>query len=395
MNRIRKILRFALPLVIIIAGIVMARHFILTKPKARTRPRPAAETLVSVVPLERSDHTVVVFASGVVKPVHQVDILPQVSGRITEIDPDLIPGGIIAKGKKMVQIETRDFELALEQKKAGLARAEHDLELEQGEQAIAAQEYKLLDRELSPREKDIVLRRPQLKLAEADLISAQSALEQAELDLNRTSVYVPFTALIKEKLIDLGGQASFSSPVARILGVDQYWVVLSLPVDQLKWLKIPLYNSDQGSKVKIYHTAAWGKDKFREGEICSLKGELQAQARMAQVLVKVNDPMCLSGENKDKPRLLVDMYVQTECLGLEMEQVISIPRSALHDGDTIWIMDQENKLQIRPVKTVWRNKQFAFIESGAEPGEKLVISDLAAPVPGIGLRIENNKEQEN
>lgn len=392
MGRIKKTVCCILPFIIVAAGIILARYFMVTKPKAGTKVRAVRETLVTTMTLRRADHVVTVFASGIVEPARAVDILPQVSGIIVEMNDSLIPGGFIAGGETIACIDPADFELAVEQKRAGLIKAEHDLTLELGEQAIAYREYELLKKELSPREEDMVLRRPQLELAEAELDSARAALEEARLDLERTRITAPFDALVQEKFIDPGGRADTSSPIVRLLGIDEYWVRLSLPVDDLAWLEIPMYNSGRGSMVRIYHRYAWGEESFREGEIIRLSGELLTEGRMAQVLVRVEDPMCFSSDNRDLPHILIGMYVDAECSGITLRQVVSIPRDSLREGNRVWLMNDDNQLEIRQVKVVWRNREYAFIEEGLEEGERLIISDLAAPVAGIALRVEDSNK---
>ena len=120
-----------------------------------------------------------------------------------------------------------------------------------------------------------------------------------------------------------------------------------------------------------------------------MSGSLETNGRMAQVLVSVKDPMSLLPEHAGKPRLLVGMYVRAVCEGVRLNDVFKIPEGALRDGSCVWIMTKENKLEIRPVNVLWRDTSSVFIGSGLRSGERLVTSNLATPVEGVALRIDN------
>ena len=73
------------------------------------------------------------------------------------------------------------------------------------------------------------------------------------------------------------------------------------------------------------------------------------------------------------------MDVQGETLA----DVYRIPRRALRDNNTIWLVDADGALQIKPVVTVWSDDRHVLIHDRITPGDRLVVSDLAAPVAGM------------
>lgn len=379
-------IKIALTLAILAVAAAAYKYQMDTSPKAQ-RQKPARQAkLVRVMPLEKSDRTTTVNAMGPVVPAQQVTLNPQVSGRIIEVSKALIPGGIVQEGEELVTIDPRDYRIQVQQRQGDVARAMRDLKVEQGNQAIAKQEYELLGEIVTEEDRELVLREPQLASAQSALESAKAALEKARLDLARCDIAAPFNAIIQEKHIDLGATVSLNTPVATLIATDEAWVELKVPIGQLKWLSIPQTNGATGSTVKIYNKLAWGPDRFRVGRVVRLYGELETEGKLAQLLVAVDDPFCLKPENRDKPQLLIGSFVNAEIEGRNLESVFAIERPLIHDR-TVWIMDPNDQLEIRPVDILFSATEEVFVSKGLNENERLVLTDIAAPVAGMPLRI--------
>jgi hypothetical protein len=100
----------------------------------------------------------------------------------------------------------------------------------------------------------------------------------------------------------------------------------------------------------------------------------------------VDDPLQLKNKTAGKPKLFIGSYVRVEIEGQELDSVISLDRSVLRDGDHVWIMDPDNRLEIRQVEVAFRSRDQVLITGGVQAGERLVVSSLAAPVQGMALR---------
>lgn len=374
---------------LIIGGALAAyKYQIATGPKAQRKKPKRAARLVHVIPLHKERCATVVKAMGPVVPARHVTLQPQVSGKIVEISEALIPGGIVHTGDKLIGIDPRDYEVVVRQRKGSLAQAQKDLKVEQGNQAVAKQEYELLGEVVSEEDKELVLRKPQLASAQAALDSAEAALRKAQLDLNRCDVNVPFNAIIQDKLVDLGATVSSNASLATLVGTDEAWIELKVATYQLQWLTIPQRNGQTGSKVKIFNKLAWGPDRFRTGRVVRLYGELESDGKLAQVLVAVDDPFCLKPENRDKPKLLIGSWVDARIEGRTLDDVVPIEWPHLRNNNTaIWIMNDADQLEIRPVEIVFDGPDSVFIRDGLTEGERLVVTDIAAPVEGMPLRI--------
>jgi hypothetical protein len=117
---------------------------------------------------------------------------------------------------------------------------------------------------------------------------------------------------------------------------------------------------------------------------------------MARLLIEVQDPLDLQAKGKKRPMLLIGEYVRVSIEGEELSGVYRIPRPALRNDSEVWLVDDDNRLAIRTVKIIWRDEDSVVVQDGIEPGERLVVSDLAAPIAGMAVRTEQSgtKQQE-
>ena len=115
------------------------------------------------------------------------------------------------------------------------------------------------------------------------MAAARADLRRARLDLQRTRVNAPFDALVLERQANVGSQVGPGDVVGRLVGVDRFWVELSLPVNRLRWLRFPDAgdSQDTGSTVTIRNRAAWAPEVTRTGRLAQLVGELTQQTRLA------------------------------------------------------------------------------------------------------------------
>jgi len=174
--------------------------------------------------------------------------------------------------------------------------------------------------------------------------------------------------------------------LASLVGTDEYWVEISVPVDELKWISIPEYNQRRGAPVRVYHESAWGPDTFRRGSILRLMPDLEPQGRMSRLLVSVRDPLQLEANVENRHPLILGSYVRVEIEGPEVQDIVKVPRAALREGSDIWVMGQDAKLDIRAVRILWSGNDHVYVSDGLDEGDRLVVSNIGAPVQGMNLR---------
>jgi len=390
----RNILRIVISLLLIAAGIGGARFLITTKPKANKRPPVKMEPLVRTKTLQPENYTVKIPAMGTVIPAREISLEAQVAGEIIYMHPEFTEGGMLPEGIKILQINAKDYELAVQQKQKALADAEYAFKLEEGHQDVARREWDLLygDQKINEVESELALRKPHLEKVKVEIAAAKADLEQAKINQARTTLTAPFNVLVLNRHVNLGSQVTPQEKIADLVGTDIYWVQISLPVERLRWIQIPNGQGGSGASVKIVYR----QDYVRSGRVIRLLPDLSKEGRMARLLIEVNDPLDFRIKKKKRPMLLLGEYVRVLIEGEELHDVYRIPRSALRNDNEIWLVDDESRLAIHKIKTIWRDEEVVVIQDGFKPGERLVVSGLAAPVAGMAVRVETpvKKEQE-
>ncbi|PLX53613.1 MAG: efflux RND transporter periplasmic adaptor subunit [Desulfobacteraceae bacterium] len=387
----RPIIRIVLSLVILGAGIGAASYLKNSAPRTKKRPPVKLSPTVLIQTVKPSGYQIIVTAMGTVIPAREVVLKSRVSGEIVEIHPEFTEGGFLKKDTRILQIDPQDYELALARKRSTVTDAEYALKLELGHQAVAKREWELLNQGKAAldMEKELALRQPHLDKVRADLSAAEAELKAAMLDLERTHITLPFNAMVRSKSVDRGSQVTPQEPLAELVGTDAYRVQASLPVDRLEWIDVPVQTGDHGSKARIIY----GRGNECSGKVIRLLGDLAAEGRMARILVEVADPLGLNASNQNRTPLLIGEYVRVKIIGRKLDNVFQIPRTALKDNSSIWIVGENQTLEIRKVRAVWRDADVVLLQDGLKPGERLIVSDLPAPVEGMTVRVEPLKSE--
>ena len=373
-----------LVLVLLAVGAGSAALLMKSSPKATRKPSEPPARLVETVTVRVGDHPTPVTAMGSVVAAREATLYPEVAGRIVAVGDNFIPGGRVTEGDRLLRLQDADYRLAVRQREAKVAQAKAALDRELGQQEVARREYQLLGEDLPPEEKALVLRGPQLASAEADLAEAEAALAQARLDLSRTDVQAPFDGVITERSVALGSRVTTNTALLSLVATDTFWVRVDLPVDALKWLDVPEDNGGKGSAVRL-HRSDWPEGATRSGRVLRLVPSLEREARLAQLLVAVPDPLAQEPENRGQPRLLVNDYVEATLQGRTLEGVVALDRPLLRGGDRVWLLE-DGRLVIRKVEVVFRGPEKVLVRAGLEDGDRVIATELATPVAGMALR---------
>lgn len=347
--------------------------------------------LVDVVTVDTGTYRPRIEAMGTVEPTQDIILRPRVGGEVMDRSRNFTPGGFVEKGDTLVRLDPSDYRNMLEQRKSELRQARSDLRIEMGRQDVAREEYELLEEKLSEENRALVLRKPQLESARAQVESARAAVDQAELELDRTSIGAPFDAQVLRRSVNVGSQVSVGDELARLVGMDTYWVEVTVPLSDLRWLDVPDTPGAKGPPVRIRNESAWGSDEHRRGHLDKVVGELEDQARMARVLVTVEDPLLRKDTDVNSPQMLVGSFVETSIRGKKIKNVVRLNRDFLREDDTVWVM-KDGELDIREVQVAFRDADYAYIAEGLSPGERVVTTNLATVVEGTALRLKKDPD---
>ncbi|ORJ58545.1 efflux RND transporter periplasmic adaptor subunit [Geothermobacter hydrogeniphilus] len=379
-------MKIGLPLLILAIGIGGMTVMVKKRKVPVKKVTPFRGVLVETARVTRGDYRLRIEATGTVQARRQTDIVPQVSGKVVSVAPNLVTGGFFRQGEELFAIEAIDFELAVERARANLSRSELDLQTVKARADIGREEWQRLhpDEEPNP----LVVYAPQLKSAEAALLAARAALRQAELDLQRTRVTAPYNCLVRSENVDLGQYVRSGTRVATLVGTDEAEIIVPLPLGDLHWLQVPRSPGEQGSPA-IVSLRSDGQSWQWSGHIVRSLGEVDPRGRMARLAVSVADPYGRNPQVDNQPELALGSFVSVQLQGATLSGVVEVPRRAMHEGDRVWIME-DRKLRIVPVKVARREKNTVLISSGLQGGEQVVLTPISGAADGLLLRTAEN-----
>ena len=378
---------------ILLAGTCLTALTFMTEPTA-TRVTATRESamLVEAVEVHRGDYRPTIVAMGTVEPAQDITLSPRVGGGIVSRSPAFTPGGFVEKGEALLQIDPADYEYTLQQRQGELHQAVADLDVEMGRQNVAQKDYQILDEDLSAQFESLVLRKPQLNAVRAKVDAARAAVYQAELELKRTSIEAPFDAHILSRNVNVGSQVSPGHNLGRLVGLDSYWVVTTVPLSKLPWLSFPRDDGETGSVVRIRNRVAWKEGVYRTGHLHRLVGALEERTRMARVYVSVLDPLSYRNESSGLPPLMIGAFVETRIEAEPITDVVRIGRDHVRADDTVWVVD-DGQLSIRRVEIAFRDADYAYVTEGLRHSDWIVTSNLATVVDGAPLRVKADVAQ--
>ncbi len=388
MARIRSAL---LPLVVLAAGASIAGFLISSRPQAQQQTPDDPVSIVDTKLARPGRHEVSIAVMGVVRAEREVTLQPELSGRITQQSERLVDGGLVRVGDPLVRLDARDYTTAVDVSKADLAQARLAVREETVQQQVAEAEWRDAPDDFSDDSRAYVMREPHLDAAQARVSSARSRIQKAKRDIGKTIIYAPFDAVVLSENVEIGQLVGPQTPVARLAGVDRFWIQASIPVSQLSMLEIPRVNTEQprGSDAAIVDRAAG--EFTRPGYVLRLLPAVEERGRMAQLLIAVDDPMGLRTPIGERPTpLLVGTYVEAQLAGRALDAVVPVPRRAMRDDAHIWVVDADQRLRSREVEVIWRERGRVFVREGLAAGERFVVSSM--PTATEGMRVELQPE---
>jgi len=378
----KRLLKIVLPLLILLLGVGGMVLMIKARRAPEKKPPVFAGVLVETVRVQPVDYRVTVDATGTVQARQQVDIVPQVSGRVVRMSPRLVAGGFFRAGDELFALEDVDYRLAVDRARAEVKRQEVELATLRARAAIARQEWEQLNPDKPPR--PLAVFGPQLKSAEAAVAAARAALEQARIDLRRTVIRAPFNSYVQSEKVDLGQYLRAGDSVVTLVGTDRVEIVVPLDTGDLRWLDIPRQPGRRGSPAEVILPLAEGERRW-QGYVDRALAEVDSRGRMARIAVLVDDPYGLRGKETPKPPLAVGSFVHLRLAGRTLSGVFPVPRQALREDSRVWVKE-DGRLRIHKVTVVRREKDVVLVRDGLAAGAELVMTQVPGAADGLRLR---------
>ncbi len=381
------IIRFMIPVAVLGFAITGAIWLISAKPlPPQIDMTPQATLVETIIPVLKKDRATVT-GYGTIQPFRSLTLQSQVGGQVTEINDSLVIGGMISRGEVLFQIDKSNYELAVQQRKADVATAEVGLQMTEAGRLVAEREWELLGETIETTElgRQLARKEPQRLEALAKLAAAEGRLQLAQLDLERTTVTAPFNAIVKSDMIEIGQVVGPMAPAATLVGTDRFEVIASIPLEKLSWLVINSNDPTQNSAALVTLELGDGRNIQRSAQVDRILGEVERDGRLAQVILSIDDPLSINADTY-MDRLLLGSYVRVEIMGPELTDVMEIPRSVIHENDTVRVMDRNNTLAIRSLDVLVGKVHSVLANAQLEQGDEIISSPLGVPITGMALQ---------
>jgi len=420
-----------LPIAIGLAVLFMLKGTGTTPP--REKPKEKA-TPVNVIPAPSVTVVPKAIGQGTAKPGKTWSAITQVKGKIIEKHPRLSKGAILKAGSIIAKVDPTDYQLAITQTEADIQGIEAQqqelnakatntraslkiekaaLELNQKELqrkrklvakgSVSRSDLETQERSLLAQQQSVQSHRnslnlipSQLALLRAELARKQVALTSARRDLANTEIYLPFTSRISSVQVEEMQYVSVGENIAMADGLERAEIEIPLTIGQIS----ALLHSDKvinvmslgsgtnqpptlglSARVKLQEsgiTATW------PARFARLSDALDPKTRTVGVIVEVDEPYANIQPGK-RPPLVKGLFVEVTLAGKPRPNRIVIPRSALH-GHQIYIINAQQRLEIRRVKVELLQPDFVVVGSGLSEGEQVVTSDLLPAIEGMLLQ---------
>ena len=363
------------PLLVLFICVLAARAVIANRPEPGTRPQFKTVTSIDATRVDRSSYSVTLRTQGEVGAATAGSLAAEVAGSVTEVSPNFVVGGSFRKGELLVQVDPRDYEIALTLAEANFAQSRALLAEEQARSEQAAEDWRKLGRKGKP--SALTLRKPQLAAARAALEGSRGQVQRAQLDLERTKITARYDGRVQTTDVALGQYVNTGAELARIFSTDTAEIRLPLTNSQLRFINLS-QATDQQREV-LLHSSSGGEDKEWNASLSRTEG-VDPASRQLYVIAKIDKPY------EQQNPLRVGQFVQASVTGKTLDNVFVIPRSSLREDRQVLLVDEFGTLQNQDVKVEWKDAEVAVISEGLNPGDVLALTSLGSVTNGTKVQ---------
>jgi RND family efflux transporter MFP subunit len=317
---------------------------------------------------------VLIEAVGTVEPEHSVQVRAQVSGVLQSVH--FKEGDRVKAGQLLFQIDPRTFEASYRQAQAQLAR-----DMAQLENAKVQQERlePLLKREFITRQEfDVAV--TSTKSLEATVAADRALVEQARIQLDFARIFAPIsgrTGALAIKPGNLVPTAGGGVPLITINSTDPVLVTFSIPERQLE--EVRRHQNEKDMRIEILPDRSG--PAVAEGRLVFVDNTVTPQTGTVLLKTSVSN----NGETL-WPGQFVNVRI---VLRIERDAVV-VPEAAAQpgqDGSFVYLIDEDSKVVVQPIKISRQIGNEVVIASGIKPGDRVITEIPQALEPGATVRL--------
>jgi membrane fusion protein (multidrug efflux system) len=368
--------RFASPLISLVTVILLPACERATPQQAGGMP-PAA---VTVVTAQTREVPVTYEYTGQTAGFREVEVRARVSGIV--LKRNYREGAPVKRGDTMFSIDPEPFQVAVARAEADLGVANARVEQARRE---AARLKPLADaRAVSQKELDDAL--SNVRVSEAEARSLQARLNEAKLNLSYTRVEAPISGVASRAAISEGTLVSGPAVLmTTVTQTDPMYVIFGIPDREhlairrdveAGRLKLPPGNRFRAT-IRLADGSTYpetGTLDFTDVRVSSQTGTSEARAEFAnrRNVLRAGEFARVSLEGAVRPAAIV----------IPQRAVLENPK-----GKFVYILTADSKAEVRPVQAGnWAGDGW-IIESGVNPGERVVLDGVLKIAPGATVQV--------
>ncbi|EHQ56951.1 RND family efflux transporter, MFP subunit [gamma proteobacterium HIMB55] len=371
------------PLLILALSAAVFLALVSNQPTLKMTVKEPVPVAVRALEINTGPMQLSVSSEGNVQPSVETKLVAQIAGEVIEVSDSLVAGGDFSKGDTLLKLDPRDYEIAVARSQAAMSRAE-------AEQRFAAEEaarIKSLYGDELASIAELQNAERLLAVANAALADAKAALMRATVDLERTVLRAPFNGRVRGEDVDAGQFVAKGSMIATLYDTDRLQVRLPLADSQLAYLDASYAQTGLAgdTPANVLLTADYAGDTQTWGaKLLRTEGDISVKSRFLHVIVEVTNTLSSNGV-----RLPVGLFVNAVIEGRTVDNLVSVPRTALRPDNSVMIINERDQLEFRDVSVFKLSDSDVLISEGLVSGERISTSPLQFVVEGMPVTVIN------
>ena len=345
---------------------------------------------VQIVPVEQKDVQIYVEHIGTLDGFVNADVRAQVTGYLMR--QAYQEGAFVRQGQLLFQIDPRPFQAALDQAKGQLAQAKASLanaEAVQGRTQLDVNRYGPLAREQAASQQDLdnavqnnLAAKANIETAKAQIETDEAAVETAQINLDFTRLIAPIDGIAGQAQLQVGALVTPASGVVTTVSTVNP-IKVFFTVSEGEWLewrqRYPSETSTEAA-AKALHLQlilADGSTYPREGTFDFADRQVDVGTGAIRIAALFSNPDAI---------LRPGGYARVRAVIRTERDALVVPQRAvseLQGSYQVAVVDQENKVSIRPVKVGDTSGSEWVISEGLKAGERVVAEGVQKVRPGM------------